>query len=144
MASACWCFRGTRQELLRKRPKNNNTAWIKLSEAIFSILGDCWGKCICSSLQQDQMEEFQASKVHLQLANWPTGKFPSRCTYVQTLLASLGVVKWQNSPLQWRKKGKGFWQITPSSYSRHQIPSDTLNYLSPGADYPADTFLPRT
>ena len=31
----------------------------------------------------------------------------------------------------------GLWQITQSGYSRHQIPSDTLNYLSP-----CNTFLP--
>ena len=29
------------------------------------------------------------------------------------------------------KWGRGFWQITIISYSRHQIPADTLNYLFP-------------
>ena len=44
-------FRGTQREILRKRPKNNYKAWIKLSEVIFtSILGDYWEKFICSSL----------------------------------------------------------------------------------------------
>ena len=39
--------------------------WIKLSEAILSILGDYWGKFICSSLPARLMEEFSVSKVHL-------------------------------------------------------------------------------
>ena len=34
--------RGIQGEILRKRPKNNKKkAWVKLSEAILSILGDC-------------------------------------------------------------------------------------------------------
>ena len=77
-------------------------------------------------------------------------------TYVQTLLASLGVVIGQNSALslgkavkKWggggggdnKKLGgdRGFWQIAHSSYSRHQILSDTLHCL-----FPRSTFLPRT
>ena len=36
--------RGTQREILRKRAKNNNKAWIKFSETILSILGDCWKK----------------------------------------------------------------------------------------------------
>ena len=43
-------FRGTQQKILRKRLKNNKKARIKISEAIWSILGDCWEKFICSSL----------------------------------------------------------------------------------------------
>ena len=35
---------GTQREILRKRPKNNNKVGIKLSEAILSILKDCWEK----------------------------------------------------------------------------------------------------
>ena len=69
---------GTQREILRKRPKNNNKAWIKDSETILSILGDCWKKFICSSLPARLMEESPASKVHLQPATWLTGKFPSR------------------------------------------------------------------
>ena len=42
--------RGTQQKILRKRLKNNKKARIKTSEAILSILGDCWEKFICSSL----------------------------------------------------------------------------------------------
>ena len=70
--------RGTQREIFRKRPKNNNKAWIKLSEAILKILEGCWEKFICSSLLARLLEEFQASKVHLQPAIWLTGKFPSR------------------------------------------------------------------
>ena len=34
--------RGIQGEILRTRPKNNKKkAWVKLSEAILSILGDC-------------------------------------------------------------------------------------------------------
>ena len=56
-----------------KRPQNNNKVWIKLSEVIFSILGDCWKKWICSSLPAARLtEEFPASKVHLQPATWLT------------------------------------------------------------------------
>ena len=62
--------RDTQREVLRKRPKNNNRAQIKLSEAIFSILGDCWEKFICSSLPARLVEEFLASKVHLQTGFW--------------------------------------------------------------------------
>ena len=67
-----------------KRPKNKNKAWIKLSEAILSNLGDCWGKFICSSLSARLMEEFQASEVYLQLIfsrrisrhSWLVGVWP--------------------------------------------------------------------
>ena len=70
--------RGTQREILRKRPNNNNKAWIKVSEAILSILGDCWEKFICSSLPARLMEEFRPSKMQLQPATWLNGKFPSR------------------------------------------------------------------
>ena len=56
-------LRGTQREILRKRPKNNNKAWIKFSETISSILGDCWKKSICSSLPARMMEEFPASNL---------------------------------------------------------------------------------
>ena len=78
----------TQREILRKRPKNNNKAWIKLSEAILSILGD---KFICSTLLARLMEEFPASKMHLQPAIWITGKFPSRRMSRLTLVAKSGV-----------------------------------------------------
>ena len=86
-------------------------------------------------------------------------------TYVQTLLASLGVVirknsalqwgwgkgvdrklgvtKVRNSPLQWVGWGvegeRGFWQIANSSYSWHQIPSSS----SGRASSDSNTFLPK-
>ena len=65
-AVLCSSCRGTQPEILRKRPKYNNKAWIQLSETILSILGDCWEKFICSSLPGRLMGEFPASKVHLQ------------------------------------------------------------------------------
>ena len=49
-----------------------------MSEAILSILGDCWETFICSSLPARLMKRFPASKVHLQPAILLTGKFPSR------------------------------------------------------------------
>ena len=100
---------GYQREILRKTPENNDKTWIKLSEAILGILGDCWEKFICSSLPARLIKEFPASKVHLQPATWLTGKFPSR-TYVQTLLASLGVVIGQNSPVQlgWGERRERF------------------------------------
>ena len=52
--------------------------WIKLSEAILSILGGCWKKVFRTTLPASLMEEFPASKVHLQPATWLTGKFPRR------------------------------------------------------------------
>ena len=48
-----------------------------LSEAILSILGDCWENLICSTLPARLMGEFPASKVHLHLATWLTGKLLS-------------------------------------------------------------------
>ena len=94
--------RGTQGEILRKRPKNNNRAWIKLSEAILSILGDCW------------------ENIYLFLTPSKTGgRVPSqqgapttcnRLTYQevsQKLLASLGVVIGQNSALSLGKAVKG-------------------------------------
>ena len=55
--------RGTQREILRKRPKDNNKAWLKFFETILSILGDCWKKIICSSLPARLMEEFPASNL---------------------------------------------------------------------------------
>ena len=73
----CTTDRGTQRESLRKRPENNNKACLMLSEAILSILGDCWENLICSTLPARLMGEFPASKVHLHLATWLTGKLPS-------------------------------------------------------------------
>ena len=72
----------------------------------FSILPDCWEKCICSLLPATLLEEFPASKVNLQPATWLTGKF-SQQMYVQILPASLSVVTGQNSALQvWGGRGE--------------------------------------
>ena len=75
--------RGTQRKMLRKRPKNNNKAWIKFSEAMSSILGDCWEKVICSSLPARLTDEFPASN----LTYWDVS-------------GQLGVVRGQNSALQ--------------------------------------------
>ena len=69
---------GTQREILRKRPKNNNKVGIKLSEAILSILRDCWEKTYLFLMCPARLtEEFPASKVHLQrqcnLTYWEEG-----------------------------------------------------------------------
>ena len=115
--------------------------WIKLFEAILSIFGDCWEKCIRSSLPARLMEEFPASKVHLQPATWLTGKFPSRRMY-PSITGQFGCgLRAQLRPSVVRGGGGlgGLWHITHRSYSRHQVHSDTLNYL-----FPSNTFRPRT
>ena len=61
-----------------KKTQNNNKAWLKLPEAISSILGNCWEKFICSTLPARLMEEFSASKVHLQHSTWLTDRRMSR------------------------------------------------------------------
>ena len=149
-------IRGTQQEILRKRPKNNNEAWIKLSEANISILRDCWEKFICFSLLARLMEEFPASKVHIQpvqpdlLGGFPadvcphfTGQF--RCGHSGGML--IGNWVWQTGEIHhfsgWGGGGGGeerflaisTWQL----YSRHEIPSDNLNFL-----FPSKIFLPGT
>ena len=116
-------LRGTQREILRKRTKNNNKAWIRLSEAILSILGDCWKTFNCSSLPRRLIEEFPASKVRLRAA---------------TLLGCFSADVWAKfTPSVGREIS--LWQITHSSYSRHQITSHTLDFL-----FPSYTFLPRT
>ena len=84
----------TQQESLRKRPEYNNKAWLMVSEAILSILGDCWENLIGSSLSARLMVEFPASKVlYIHPATWLTGKFPAERTFVQPLPTSLAVVR---------------------------------------------------
>ena len=47
----------------------------KKQNSHFSILGDCWEKFICSSFPESLMDEFPASKVHLQpIRNWVWSK----------------------------------------------------------------------
>ena len=50
----------------------------KASEAILSILGDCWGQFICSSLPTRLMVEFPASKLRCTYNLQPNllGRFP--------------------------------------------------------------------
>jgi len=93
------------------------------------------------------------------ICNLTYGK-DSQQTFVQTLKASLGVVMGQYSDLQWgrgalrldngcggraqftrsvgEEEGRAC-QITHSSYSRRQIPSD-----APNIPFPRNSFLPRT
>ena len=65
--------RGTQREILRKRPKNTNKAWIKFSETILSILRDCWKKLSVPHSQQDWWKSSQPAT--LQPAIWLTGKY---------------------------------------------------------------------
>ena len=70
-------------EILRKRPKNNNKAWIKLSEAILSILGDCWEKCMfLTPSKTDGRVSSQQGAPTTWLKYWEV----SQQTYVQTLI----------------------------------------------------------
>ena len=64
-------FPGASNEKIWEKTWKNNKAWIKLSKTILSILS-------CTTLPASLMEEFPASKVHLQPATWLTGKFPRR------------------------------------------------------------------
>ena len=79
--------RGTERKILRKRPKNNNNkkAWIKMSEAILNILGDCREKFICSSLPARLTEGWRGSQpapvtakntspIDVVLFAWSTGR----------------------------------------------------------------------
>ena len=102
------------REILRKRPKNNNKAWIKLSETILSILGDCWGTFICSSLPARLMEEFSASKETYNLQPDLLWSFPANVSPDITL-ASLVVDIGQNSALQSGVGRGGFSQIMTNS-----------------------------
>ena len=131
-------IRGTQREILRKRPKNNNKAQIKLSEAILSILGDCWEKCICSSFPARLVEEFPASKVHLQpAATLLTGKFLIR-SISRRYQPQFGCgQRAKLSPSVEGEQGLYKWHIAATL--GHQIPSDTLNY-----PFPSHTFLPKT
>ena len=113
-------IKGTQREILRERPKNIDKVWIKLSEAIFSILGDCWEKCICSSLPAARLTEgFPASKVHLQPATWLTG-------------GGEGVGNWVGLEVEVHRGGRF---LTNKTYQLFL----TLNCL-----FPSNTLLPKT
>ena len=63
LASKCsWFFRGTQQKILRKRLKNNKKARIKISEAILSILGDCWEKIYLFLIASKTNEEVSSQQ----------------------------------------------------------------------------------
>ena len=129
----------TKRKILRKRPKNNKKAWMKMSEAILNILRHCWENFICSSLRARLMKRLSASKVHLQPSTWLTGKFPSRRSKFK-FSSSVGVGRglmgnwvWPKGYIHlfsggWGEGLRGFWQIAHSSYSTHQITSDTHNF----------------
>ena len=148
--------KGTQREILRKRPKNNNKAGIKLSEAISSIWEIAGKNLSVPHSQQDWWKPVPSHQGHIQPATWLTGKFPRL-----TLLANLGVVIGQISALQWGQWWEGLienwvWRkgkihlfsgggektflanrtYTYTSYSRQQITSSTLNCL-----FPSNTLL---
>ena len=63
---------------------------MKLSEAILSILGDCWEKIylfLTPSKSDGRVPSQQGAPKTCNLTHWEV----SQLTYVQTLLASLGV-----------------------------------------------------
>ena len=137
-------YRSTQREILRKIPKNSKKAGIKLSEAILRILGDCWEKCICSSLPARLMEEFPASKVHLQPSTWLTGKFPSRRMSRYYCLVWVWGRRVKFSPsLRGRWGGGG---VGGAFADKYHIPA-TLDNKSPQTPWighlPAIMFLPR-
>ena len=102
-------FRDIQREILRTRPKTNNKAWIKLSEAILNISRDSWEKCIWSSHPAKLLEEFPASKVHLQPATLLTGKFPSRQTDRQTAFI---LARWyQRLCSLWGRMSTHYWSV---------------------------------
>ena len=131
-------YRSTQREILRKIPKKNKKARIKLSEAILRILGDCWEKFICSSLPARLMEEFPVSKVHLQPATWLTGKFTSRRMSKYYCLVWVWGRRVKFSPsLRGGGGGSIGWQRPHTSYSRQQIPSDTLDWPLASNHFPS-------
>ena len=91
--------KNTQREILRRRPKNDNKARIKLSEAILSTLGDCWEKIyllLTPSKTDGRVSSQQGAPTTYNLTYWEV----YQQTYVKTLLASLGVVIGQNSDFQ--------------------------------------------
>ena len=132
--------RGTQGEILRKRPKNNNKAWIRLSEAILSILGDCWEKFICSSYSRSKTDgrvlNQKVAPTTCNLTNVRRGRRAKLRPSVEG--GGGGVEKWvwpkgEIHPFSggWgeARAKRRYWQIAHSSYSRLQIPSNTTNCL---------------
>ena len=133
---------------MRTRPKTNNKTQIKLSEAILSISRDSWEKCIWSSHQARLLEEFPASKVHLQ--PYLLGSFQAdrqtdylyfstmilkatqlMGSYVHTLLVSWDVAIGQNSALHWEggKRGGGATSFPTNSTKQLFYTSNPLEQL---------------
>ena len=102
--------RGTQRKILRKRPKNINKAWIKLSEAILEYW-ESSGKNLNvyhGPLLARLKEEFPDSKVHLQPATLLTGKFPSKRIsrhYWPLWVKSKGIIKGE----------RGCWKIAEAA-----------------------------
>ena len=112
--------RGTQREILRKRPKNNNKAWIKLSEAILSILGDCWENFSVPHPQQDWWKSSQPARCTYNIQpDWLRSFLQ---TYVQSQFGCGHRAKF--SPSVGWGGGKEVCQIAHTSYSKHQIPTD--------------------
>ena len=99
-------FRGTQREILRKGPKTITKHDSKLSEVILkSILAECWEEFICSSLSARTDGAVPSQQGALTTCD-PTNQEVSPQTYVQTILASLGVVLRQNSPHSYTERAR--------------------------------------
>ena len=104
-------LRGNLREILRKGSKNNNKAWILAFWSHFRHFGRLLGK-ICLFLTPSKTGGRVPSQQGAPTTSNRTYWEVSRQTYVQTLLASLGVVIGRNSALQWGGEGGGsFWRI---------------------------------
>ena len=136
--------RGTQGEILRKRPKNNNKAWIRLSEAILSILGDCWEKFICSSYSRSKTDgrvpNQKVAPTTCNLTNVRRGRRAKLRPSVEG--GGGGVEKWVWPKAKFTPSVGGgvgargkrcYCQIAHSSYSRLQNTSNTTNCLFPSS-----------
>ena len=147
--------RGTQREILRKIPKNNNKAGIKLSEAISSIWEIAGKNLSVPHSQQDWWKSSQPSRSHTtcNLTYWEVspadiiGQFG--CDHRANFSPSVGGVGegsienwvWRKGKIHLFSEGGEKTFLTNStytytSYSRHQITSSTLNCL-----FPSNTLL---
>ena len=108
----------------------------------FKHFGDCWEKFVDLLLTPSKTDgEFPDSKVHLQPATWLTGKFLSKRMsrhYWPVWCGHRGKIG-SSGRGGGELVGKWVWPIGKIHPFRHQIPSDTPNYV-----FPSNTFLPRT